>query len=46
MEVQKVKDLNIWFEAFSGLKANASKSVLYEVNNMDDWDDISNFWGV
>lgn len=35
-----VKNTFIWFEACSGLKVNTSKSVLYQVNIVDEWERI------
>lgn len=40
-----VKDFLLRFELFSDLKVNASKTLLYEVNIVLDWELILDLWG-
>lgn len=43
-EASLVRDLLFLFEAFSGLKVNTNKSVLFEVNKVSHWDEILKLW--
>lgn len=43
-EVKAVKNYLVWFEVVFGLKVNTDKSVLYQVNTIQDWGLIVDLW--
>lgn len=43
-EARLVKNILIWFEACSGLRVNASKTKIYQVNKVERWNEIVDFW--
>lgn len=43
-EAWKVRNIFLWFEAYSGLRVNTGKKVIYQVNLVDNWDSISRHW--
>lgn len=43
-EARVVKNTLLWFEACSGLKVNTTKTVLYEVNKVEELDSVLNLW--
>lgn len=43
-EVKVMRNLLIWYVACSGLKVHTSKSVLYQINSVDEWDSVLSLW--